>query len=165
VTYGLGARGFNQYDGTVEDIKLRSITTFGDGSIGIQVSKPIGSVEVVDGIVTHGSVGSSLVKGALMQLSAIAFSIKPGGEVKELIVKSSIETYGDNVNTFTVEGGKLSAINIEGSIVANGRNSNAIVVNEGGSTSLTNVNARARSGKALIVDGGIIFDRSGFTEG
>ncbi len=45
VTYGLGARGFNQYDGTVKRIRFHSIETFGNGSIGIQVSKPVGSID------------------------------------------------------------------------------------------------------------------------
>jgi len=45
-TYGLGARGYNQYDGTVENISFQSIETFGDGSIGIQISKPIGKLTV-----------------------------------------------------------------------------------------------------------------------
>lgn len=38
-TYGLGARGYNQYDGTVDNILFQSIETFGDGSVGIQISK------------------------------------------------------------------------------------------------------------------------------
>jgi hypothetical protein len=30
VTHGLGARGFNQYDGTVMHIRFKSIETFGE---------------------------------------------------------------------------------------------------------------------------------------
>jgi len=62
VTHGLGARGFNQYDGTVRRIRFHSIETFGDGSIGVQVSKPVGTIVIDKGITTHGSVGNTLVK-------------------------------------------------------------------------------------------------------
>ena len=70
VTHGLGARGFNQYDGTIRHIKFDSIETFGDGSIGVQVSKPVGTVVFDKGITTHGSVGNTLVKGVNMPLPA-----------------------------------------------------------------------------------------------
>lgn len=83
VTHGLGARGFNQYDGTVKRIRFRSIETFGDGSIGIQVSKPVGTIEVDEGITTHGSVGNTLVKGVNMELPAEALSVKSGGRRRE----------------------------------------------------------------------------------
>lgn len=33
VTHGLGARGLNQYDGTVRNISFKSIETFGNDSI------------------------------------------------------------------------------------------------------------------------------------
>src|SRR6185437_14116839 len=75
VTHGLGARGFNQYDGTVKNIRFKSIETFGDGSIGIQVSKPVGTIVIDEGVTTHGSVGNTLVKGVNMQLPAEAFSV------------------------------------------------------------------------------------------
>jgi hypothetical protein len=164
ITYGLGARGFNQYDGTVNTIRLKSITTYGDGSIGIQISKPIGSIVVEEGITTHGAVGNTLVKGVLMPLPAVAISIKPGGAVQSLMVKGDIVTYGDNVNTYTVEGGKLDKISIKGLIAAKGKNANAIVIYKGGITPLTNVIAYSRSGEALINEGGNITDKSGFAE-
>ncbi len=56
-TYGLGARGYNQYDGTVENISFQSIETFGDGSVGIQLSKKIGTLTVDGNVTTHGSLG------------------------------------------------------------------------------------------------------------
>lgn len=77
VTHGLGARGFNQYDGTVKNIRFKSIETFGDGSIGIQVSKPVGTIVIDEGITTHGSIGNTLVKGVNMQLPTQAVSVKP----------------------------------------------------------------------------------------
>jgi hypothetical protein len=165
ITYGLGSRGFNQYDGTVNNIKLRSITTYGDGSIGIQVSKPVGTIEIEEGITTYGSIGNTLVKGVLMQLPAEAFSVKPGGEIQNLIVKGSLVTNGDNVNTYAVEGGKVNKISIAGEVVAKGSNSNAVFINNGGTTPLTNINAHSVSGKALINEGGTITDKNGFGEG
>ena len=45
-TYGLGARGYNQYDGTVGNITFQSIETFGDGSVGIQISKKLENLTV-----------------------------------------------------------------------------------------------------------------------
>lgn len=61
-TYGLGARGYNQYDGTVDNISLQAIETFAHGSVAIQISKKIGTLIVDGNVTTHGSIGSSLVK-------------------------------------------------------------------------------------------------------
>lgn len=163
VTHGLGARGFNQYDGTVKTISFKSIETFGDGSIGIQVSKPVGTITVNEGITTHGSVGNTLVKGVNMQLPAEAFSVKPGGSVEQLVVKGDLVTHGANVTTYAVEGGKVAAIDIKGKVIANGKNSNAVLVATKGSTPLTNVHASAMAGKALVVEDGTVTDRAGFS--
>lgn len=94
VTHGMGARGFNQYDGTVKSIRVKSVERFGDGSIGIQVSKPIGTIVVDEGITTQGSVGNTLVKGVNVQLPAEAFSVKPGGLVEKLVVNGDLVTQG-----------------------------------------------------------------------
>ena len=164
ITYGLGARGFNQYDGTVNNIKFKSIATYGDGSIGIQVSKPVGVIEIEEGITTHGSIGGTLVKGVIMQLPAEAFSVKPGGEVQNLIIKGDVVTNGTDVNTYAIEGGKVHNINISGKVIANGKNSNAIFINSGGITPLTKIKAYSKSGKVLVNQGGSITDQTGFTE-
>lgn len=82
-TYGLGARGYNQYDGSVKNIRFKSITTYGDGSIGIQISKPIGSLHVQEDVTTFGGTGTSLVKGHNVVLDAIALSVKEGGEAEK----------------------------------------------------------------------------------
>jgi len=163
VTHGLGARGFNQYDGTVRHIRFKRIETFGNGSIGIQVSKPVGTIVVDEGITTHGSVGNTLVKGVNMALPAEAFSVKPGGVVDELTVGGDLITHGSNVNTYAVEGGLVKAIDIKGRVVAHGKDSNAVLVNNNGSTPLTNVRASAKSGKNLVVADGEITDRTGLS--
>lgn len=123
-TYGLGARGYNQYDGTVENIRFKSIETFGDGSVGVQISKKIGTLTIEENITTHGSVGSSLVKGHYVDLPAYALSIKDGGVVDQISIKNNIETKGDHVTSYLVEqGGIVKQINIDGAILAEGKNS------------------------------------------
>lgn len=161
VTYGLGARGFNQYDGTVRRIRFHSIETFGNGSIGVQVSKPVGSIVVDHGITTHGSVGNTLVKGVNMTLPAEAFSVKPGGVVDRLEVGGDLVTHGANVATYAVEGGKVKAIDIKGQVLAHGEASNAVLINHRGSTPLTRVRAVAKAGQSLVVDDGEVTDRTG----
>lgn len=123
-TYGLGARGYNQYDGTVENISFQSIETFGNGSIGIQISKPIGKLTVQGNVTTHGTVGSSLVKGVYMDLPAYALSIKDGGEAHQIAIKGDLVTHGDEVITYIVEkGGNSRELKIDGEIKAEGKNS------------------------------------------
>lgn len=41
-TFGVGARGFNLYDGTVRNsATFESIRTHGDGAVGVQLSRPL----------------------------------------------------------------------------------------------------------------------------
>lgn len=123
-TYGLGARGYNQYDGTVENITFKSIETFGDGSVGIQISKAIGNLTVNENVSTWGSIGSSLVKGVYVDLPAYAFSIKNGGSAKNITIKGNLQTFGDEVTTYIVEeGGNPGELQIEGKLIAKGKNS------------------------------------------
>jgi hypothetical protein len=122
-TYGLGARGYNQYDGTVDNISFQSIETFGDGSVGIQISKPIGTLTVHGNVTTHGSIGSSLVKGVYFDLPAYALSIKNGGEAKSITINGNVQTFGDNVISYIAEqGGNPGTLTIGGQISANGKN-------------------------------------------
>lgn len=165
MTYGLGARGFNQYDGTVRSARFKSIETFGDGSIGIQVSKPVGTITVDEDVTTHGSIGNTLVKGVNVLLPAEAVSVKPGGVVEKLGIGGSLVTHGAKVTTYAVEGGKVLAIDIKGKVLANGEGSDAVRVADKGSTPLTHVRASARAGKALREAGGEITDRTGFLAG
>ncbi|MBN8735415.1 MAG: hypothetical protein J0H27_04000 [Xanthomonadales bacterium] len=163
VTHGLGARGFNQYDGTVKNIRFKSIETFGDGSIGIQVSKPVGTITVDGNVTTHGSIGNTLVKGVNIQLPAEAFGVKPGGIVEKLVVGGNLVTHGTKVTTYAIEGGRVNAIDIKGEVIADGESSNAVLVADKGSTPLTKMRARAKAGKALVEAGGEIADRTGFS--
>ena len=85
-TFGAGARGFNLYGGSLRHASFKSIATHGDGSIGVQVSKPLPLLEISGDLTTEGGEGQSLVKGVQVSLKAIALSIKPGAEVGSIIV-------------------------------------------------------------------------------
>ena len=161
-TYGRGARGFNQYDGTVQHARFHSITTHGDGAIGVQISKPVGTIEVQQGITTHGAVGDTLVKGVVEQLPADAFSVKPGGEVQHLLIGTDLTTHGAGATTYALDEGTVRDLRVGGRIAATGADATAISLRNGGSTPLTNVAASAPQGQVLRNDGGTVTDQAGF---
>jgi hypothetical protein len=97
-------RGFNLYDGSLREARFASIETTGDGSIAIQISKPLGSLTVAGDVTTTGGEGLSLVKGVQMPLQAMALSIKAGGAVDRIDIGGRLATRGDNVTTFEVLG-------------------------------------------------------------
>ncbi|NRF39578.1 hypothetical protein [Pedobacter foliorum] len=162
-TFGLGARGFNQYDGTVGKAVFHSIITHGNGSIGMQFSKPVGSIEVKNGVVTNGSEGQTLVKGVIMTLPADAISVKAGGEIQYLKISGGIKTYGENVNSYHVEGGIVHELSVTGDVEANGNGSTAIAVSSQGETPLANISAISKYGVAIQISGGKITDRKGLS--
>lgn len=123
-TYGVGARGYNQYDGTLKKGLFQAIRTFGDGSVGVQISKRVGSITIKDGIQTRGGVGNSLVKGVNIELPAYALSVKDGGYIAKLNIAGDISTVGDGVTTLHVEdGGFVEQSNISGELKALGKGS------------------------------------------
>jgi hypothetical protein len=125
VTYGAGARGFNIYDGSVTRARFHSITTHGDGAVGIQVSKDLPVLEVTGSVTTFGGEGASLVRGEHSQLRAIAVSILPGGRIGRLAVGGSLRTYGDSVVTLEVAG-VIGTLQVEQDIAASGIASDAV---------------------------------------
>ncbi|WP_316842592.1 hypothetical protein [Pedobacter gandavensis] len=159
-TFGLGARGFNQYDGTINQAVFHSIETHGNGSIGIQVSKPIGSISIKNDLITHGAVGQSLVKGVLLSLPADGLSVKPNGEIKQLNIAGSIITYGSGVHSLNIEGGKVNELAIKGEVIAEGKNAVAVSVTQQGKTSLNQVRAISRQGIAVLIEKGVVTDRT-----
>lgn len=96
-TFGKGARGFNLYDGSLAHASFESIETHGDGSIGVQLSRPLQRLTIKGDLSTAGGEGLSLVKGVQLTLSAIALSIKPGGSLGTLEVGGAVSTAGDGV--------------------------------------------------------------------
>ena len=126
VTTGGGARGFNLYDGSLKSASFHSIKTTGDGSVGIQVSKPMGTLTVQHDVVTTGGEGASLVKGVQVTLKAVAFSVKPGGDIESVTIGGALRTQGADVVTFEVaDGGTIGALEITGGIEALGAGSHA----------------------------------------
>ena len=124
-TFGTGARGFNLYDGSLRHASFQNIATHGDGSVGVQVSKPLPILEISGDLTTDGGEGMSLVKGVQLSLKAIALSIKPGADVGSISVGGQVRTTGDNVITVEIDG-DVGKIGIAGGVVTSGRNSDAI---------------------------------------
>ena len=118
-TFGLGARGFNVYTGTVELAEFDRITTHGDGAIGVQISQPIGRLVVHRGIETFGGTGQSLVKGVIMSLSAIGLSVKPGASIREIEIDGGIVTHGAGIIPIELHG-EIGTLHVEGGFMAMG---------------------------------------------
>jgi hypothetical protein len=130
-THGVGARGFNVYDGHLASARIQRIATYGDGAVGVQVSKDLPLLEIVDDITTAGGAGQSLVRGVQVRLRAIAVSVEAGGRIGRLAVGGSLRTDGDDVITLEATGtvGELTA----GEIAARGVGSDAVRVSGSGS--------------------------------
>jgi hypothetical protein len=103
-TFGQGARGFNVYAGTVNSAAFERIVTHADGAVGIQISQPIGRIKVRRGVETYGGTGSSLVKGVVVKLSAIALSLKPGSSAREIDVAGGLVTHGKGISPLELHG-------------------------------------------------------------
>jgi hypothetical protein len=118
-TFGQGARGFNVYTGTVNLAEFDRVTTHADGSVGIQISQPIGRLVVHRGIETFGGTGPSLVKGKVVSLSAIGLSVKPGGSAREIEIAGGIRTNGAGVPPIE-QHGAIETLRVTGGFVAAG---------------------------------------------
>lgn len=118
-TFGQGSRGFNVYTGTVGIAEFDRITTHADGAVGIQISQPIGKLVVRRGIETFGGTGPSLVKGVVVNLSAIGLSIKPGGSAREIYIAGGITTNGAGVAPIE-QHGTIESFRVAGGFVAKG---------------------------------------------
>jgi hypothetical protein len=112
-TFGQGARGFNVYTGTVGVADFDRIVTHADGAVGVQVSQPVGEIKVRRGIETHGGKGESLVKGVVVNLSAIALSVKPGGSIQRAQILGGLVTHGAGVEALELHG-RVGALEIGG---------------------------------------------------
>lgn len=127
-THGAGACGFNSgevkqpisgapvetnehgthdrgvYAGAVQQATFERIVTRGDGAIGIQVSVPIGCILVRRGIETYGGIGSSLARGVVTKLAAVALSLKPGGSAREMVIEGGLTTRGEGIEAIELHG-------------------------------------------------------------
>jgi hypothetical protein len=81
-TFGIGARGFNVYAGTVERADFDRIVTHGDGAVGVQISQPIETLTVRRGVESFGGTGPSLVKGVVQNLPAVGLSSVEQGNLR-----------------------------------------------------------------------------------
>ena len=142
MTTGRGARGFNLYDGSLTEARFDSITTSGDGSVGIQISKPLGSLLVRGDVTTSGGEGLSLVKGVQVALKAVALSVKAGGVADSIRINGRLTTGGDHVTTLEVEG-RVREFSVDGGIEATGTGSEAVRV-DGGVIDLAGIRIGAR---------------------
>ena len=112
-TFGTGSRGFNVYDGVVHSADFDRVVTHGDGAVGIQISKPVGSIAVRRGVETFGAVGNSLVKGVMTKLPATALSVKPGGSARRIAVAGGLRSHGDGIEALELHG-SVEELVIEG---------------------------------------------------
>ena len=150
-TNGKGARGFNLYDGSLREASFESIATTGDGSVGIQISKPLGSLTVSGDVTTSGGEGLSLVKGVQVVLKAVALSIKPGGDVGEITIGGRLHTRGDQGTTVEIDG-KLDRLEVAGGISATGNGSDAVRTT-GDVPGLDAIELVATHGRTLVNEG------------
>ena len=56
------------------------------------MSQPVGEIKVRRGLETYGGKGESLVKGVVVNLSAIALSVKPGGSIERVQILGGLVT-------------------------------------------------------------------------
>jgi hypothetical protein len=149
-TFGKGARGFNLYDGSLGEATFESIETHGDGSIGVQLSRPLPKLTIAKDLSTEGGEGLSLVKGVQMALKAIALSIKPGGSLGELHVGGSIRTSGDDVVSVELAD-KVGSWDVPGGITAKGRGSDGVRYSGEGAVP-SGVTVTSEHGKDVVAD-------------
>jgi hypothetical protein len=118
-TFGQGARGFNVYSGTIHSAEFERVVTHADGAVGIQISQPVGEIMVRQGIETYGGSGESLVKGVVVTLSAIAFSVKPGGSASKVEIAGGLITHGRGINPLELHG-SINELAVTGGFAAAG---------------------------------------------
>ena len=144
-THGIGARGFNVYAGSVKHAEFKRIVTHANAAVGIQISRPVGTLVVHEDIETFGGEGESLVKGVITQLSADGLSVKEGGTIDTVEIGGRIVTNGENVRSLHVQG-EINTITVKGGIVSKGLKSKAVLI-ENGNVSLNGIEIVEQSTK------------------
>jgi hypothetical protein len=134
-------------DGSLASARFQSITTHGDGAVGIQVSKDLPVLDITDSVTTFGGQGTSLVRGKQTQLSAIAVSIMPGGRIGRLAAGGPLSTHGDQVVTLDVQGA-LGELKVQHGITASGVASDAVRLT-GEIPGLNEITVTAAHGQAI----------------
>jgi hypothetical protein len=112
-TRGLGARGFNLYDGSLKHAEFRSITTYGDGAIGVQLSKPFGTIVIKEDVRTKGGEGDSLVRGKVTHLKAFGFSIMPGAKGDSITIGGEVTAENEAIENWDFQAPANAVTHIE----------------------------------------------------
>lgn len=149
-TFGVGARGFNLYDGHLSTASFSSITTHADGAPAIQLSKRLPTLELSGDLTTEGGRGTSLVKGRQQMIAADALSVLPTGSIGQLRVGGQIVTRGDGVTSLDLQG-PVGHITVSGGVVAEGVGSDAAHVLLVNSAATAALELRATGGRRLLV--------------
>lgn len=76
-------------------------------------------ITVRRGIETHGGTGASLVKGVVVQLSATALSIKPGGSARSVEISGGLVTHGKGAAPLELHGA-VGTLQITGGVAPTG---------------------------------------------
>lgn len=95
----MGARGFNQYGGTIKEAVFDSIETLGDGSIGMQFSKPVGNITIKKDIKTYGSARQTLVKDEFI----LNGKLKNNGNSKQVLIESYGKTNKSHIKEYILK--------------------------------------------------------------
>jgi hypothetical protein len=114
-TFGLGARGFNVYDGKVGLAEFERVVTHADGAVGVQLGRAVDQLVIHRGIETFGRTGPSLVKGVVQNLPAIALSIRPGARVQSIQIAGGLRTHGKGIAPLE-QLGALDSLSIAGGV-------------------------------------------------
>ncbi len=149
LTTGLGARGFNVYDGSLNEAVFESITTTGDGSVGVQVSRELPKLTITGSLSTSCGSGESLVKGVLMPLAAVALSVKPTGHIGSVNIGGDVSTEGEGLATVELEG-PVDSLVVAGKIIAGGTGSTAVRLVGQSGPDLGGLRLEAPNGKDLV---------------
>lgn len=138
-TFGLGSRGFNQYDGTINNAYFKNIKTIGNGSIGMQFSKPVGKIEIDGDITTKGSIGETLVKGEIKKLNADAISVLDGAVIEELNISGNLITEGEKAAGYHLNGGEVKKLHLKGQVRVDKEKSKEVIIENNGVSDLTDL--------------------------
>ena len=147
-TFGRGARGFSVYDGYLRRATFDSIITHGDGSVGVQIRKPMSILEIRRDLRTEGGKGDTMVKGVQTPLQVIAFRVKDTGLVGSVDIGGKMQSSGPGVVTAEIKG-DVDKIQVGGGIHATGKRSDAVHLGKG-VTDLTGIDVTAANGKDIV---------------
>ncbi len=86
----------------------------------MQFSKPVGKITIKKSVETFGGEGETLVKGVIKTLKADGISVLEGAVIEKLSVGNNIETSGDGVVSYNINGGQVKDLEINGEIIARG---------------------------------------------